>query len=254
MKRQKIRKLLLLISFLLFPVTLFYLSPVLIIQGSFAGVAGGSLLFFGALFLFSLVFGRAFCGWLCPAGGLQDCCRLVVDKKVGGKRVNMVKYMIWVPWLLVIAIGFVFAGGIRKLDFFYMTDHGISVSGPEAYAAYLIVLSLLLMLALSLGRRGACHAVCWMAPFMVIGTKLKDQLGYPSLRLSADSAKCVDCGVCTKNCPMSLPVAAMVRQNRLRNSECILCGACVDGCKKGALDLGFQKGKELSLITRQARR
>jgi len=88
MKRQRIRKLLLLISFLLFPVTLYYFSPVLIIEGSFSRIVTGSLLLFAAQFVALLFFGRAFCGWICPSGSLQDCCSQVVDKKVNNKKIN----------------------------------------------------------------------------------------------------------------------------------------------------------------------
>lgn len=239
MKRQKIRKLLLLISFLLFPVTLFYFSPALIIQGSFLGIATGSFLLFAALFLFSLVFGRAFCGWICPGGGLQECCFPVTDKRVTGRKVNLLKFIIWIPWLFAILLGFITAGGIKSVNFFYMTDHGISASGVTGYIVYLFIIALITVLALTLGKRGMCHSICWMAPFMIIGTAIKDRLGYPSLHLKADSDKCVQCGLCSKACPMSLDVANMVQANDMRHSECILCGGCADCCNKKAINLTF---------------
>ncbi len=70
MKRQRIRKAIILISFLLFPITLYYFSPVLIIQGAYEGVITGSFIVFSLLFLVSLSLGRGFCSWVCPAGGL----------------------------------------------------------------------------------------------------------------------------------------------------------------------------------------
>ncbi|SHO51369.1 4Fe-4S binding protein [Anaerocolumna xylanovorans] len=244
MKRQKTRKLLLLISFMLFPITLFYFSPVLIIQGSFLGIATGSFLIFAALFFFSLVFGRAFCGWICPAGGLQECCSLVVDKKITGKNTNRIKYIIWVPWLFTIILGFITAGGIKSVNFFYMTDHGISASGVTGYIVYLFIIALITVLALTLGKRGMCHSICWMAPFMIIGTKIKDRLGYPSLHLETDSKKCVQCGLCSKACPMSIDVVNMVQTNNMRHNECILCGGCADCCNKKAIRLTFAGKKK----------
>jgi ferredoxin-type protein NapH len=243
MKRKKIRKLLLLISFLLFPVTLYYLSPDLIIQGGFSGIITGSFLVFIALFISSLIFGRAFCGWLCPAGGLQESCAQVVDKKVKGKKANFIKYIIWVPWLLTIILAFVMAGGVKTVDFLYMTDHGISVSDISGFIMYFFVVGLIMGLSLLLGRRGMCHSICWMAPFMVIGTKIKSRLGYPSLRLRAEPGKCVGCGLCTKNCPMSLEVAKMVQADQMQNSECILCGECADHCGKKAIEMTFKSAK-----------
>lgn len=242
MKRQKIRKLLLLISFILFPVTLYYLSPVLIITGGFSGIVAGSSLIFVAQFVASLFFGRAFCGWFCPSGGLQDCLSQVVNKRVNNKKVNWVKYIIWVPWLITIFLAFIAAGGVKSIDFFYMTDHGISVTDISGHIVYLFFIALITILALILGRRGMCHSICWMAPFMIIGTKIKNRLGYPSLRLRVEPEKCVGCGLCSKNCPMGLEVAQMVQTHQMRNSECILCGECADHCKKKVIKLIFKSG------------
>lgn len=241
MKRQKVRKFLLLLSFLLFPITLFYFSPYLIIQGGAAGIITGSFLTFAALFLFSLIFGRAFCGWLCPAGGLQECCFTVTDKPVKSKKVNRLKYAIWILWMLGIFAAFLSAGGIKSIDFFYMTDHGISASSMSGLMTYFGIVALIAILALTLGKRGMCHSICWMAPFMVIGTKLKNWLRLPSLKLKSNSDKCINCRLCTKKCPMSLEVHTMVAAGNMKNSECILCGECADGCSKEAITLTFRK-------------
>ena len=46
--RQKIRRILLLVSMLAFPVTLYYFSPYLIINGAFSGILAGSAITFAA--------------------------------------------------------------------------------------------------------------------------------------------------------------------------------------------------------------
>ena len=86
MKRQRTRKTLLLISTLLFPLTMNYLSPYLIINGSFEGVLAGCALLFIGQFVTSLLFGRAFCGWVCPVGGLQEICAGVQPKPAKKKQ------------------------------------------------------------------------------------------------------------------------------------------------------------------------
>lgn len=240
MKRQKIRSFLLLLSFLLFPITLFYFSPYLIIQGGAAGIITGSFLTFAVLFFFSLFFGRVFCGWLCPAGGLQECCFTVTDKPIKNKKINRLKYVIWILWLLGIAAAFFSAGGIHSIDFFYMTDHGISASSLPGLVIYFGIISLVTVLALTLGKRGMCHSICWMAPFMVLGVKVKDRLHLPSLHLRPAPDKCVSCRLCTKKCPMSLEVHTMVAAGNMKNTECILCGECADSCPKKAIILTFK--------------
>lgn len=68
MNRQNIRKLILIISLLLFPITIWYMSPYLIIQGAMEGIVSGSFIIFVCMLLGSIFFGRIFCGWLCPMG------------------------------------------------------------------------------------------------------------------------------------------------------------------------------------------
>lgn len=51
MKRQKFRRALLLISFLLFPVTIWYFSPYLIIQAASEHIMNGSFIVFCTMFL-----------------------------------------------------------------------------------------------------------------------------------------------------------------------------------------------------------
>lgn len=60
--RQKMRKGLILFSFLLFPGVFYYMSPYLIIEATLKGVINGSFIMFSLMFLSSLVLGRGFCG------------------------------------------------------------------------------------------------------------------------------------------------------------------------------------------------
>jgi Polyferredoxin len=196
---------------------------------------------FLALFFFSLFFGRAFCAWLCPAGGLQEICQLVNDKPIRSSKINLLKYIIWVPWILGIILSFISAGGIHNFDFFYMTEHGISAASIPGFIIYYGIITLITILALTLGKRGMCHSICWMAPFMILGTKLKSTLPIPSLRLKPTPQNCVNCKQCSKKCPMSLEVHTMVLQNNMSNNECILCGECADICNKKAIHLTISK-------------
>ena len=109
MKRQNIRKLLLIIAMLLFPIVMWYLSPYLIIQGAMEGIVSGSFIVFISLLIVSIFFGRLFCGWLCPMGGMQECLFAVNDKlpKQGWK--NYIKYVIWIVWFSSIILCFVFS-------------------------------------------------------------------------------------------------------------------------------------------------
>ncbi len=92
--RQKIRKAIILISFLLFPITIDYFSPYLVIDGASQGVVAGSFITFALFFLVSLFLGRAFCAWVCPGAGVQEWCFAVNDKKARSGKFDWIKYFI----------------------------------------------------------------------------------------------------------------------------------------------------------------
>jgi len=239
--RQKIRKTLLFVSLLLFPLTLNYLSPYVSIDGAMAGVLSGSALLFLLQFVSGLFLGRAWCGWVCPAGGVGEFCQSVNNKPVNIKRLRIVRYSVFAVWFAVLALGFVLAGGIKGVDPLRMTTHGVSVDMPVKFVIYYFVVALILVLDLSLGRRGACHAVCWMAPFLTAGLWLGRKLHLPQLQMRADAEKCIDCKACNKKCPMRIDVYGEARLGGVRSYECILCGECADFCPKGVLSYKKRK-------------
>jgi len=220
-----------------------YLSPYVILYGASQGIINGSFFVFGLLFISSLFFGRMWCSWICPAGGLGEVCRLANDKPIRHKWLDVVKWAIWIVWLGMIAFFAISAGGYKSVNFFLMTESGISVDAPGRYIIYLMVVGIFMALALTLGRRAGCHTICWMAPFMILGRKLRNLFAWPSFRLKAESDLCINCKKCTNNCPMSLDVNGMVNTGSMENSECILCAQCADGCPRDVIHLVFQSGK-----------
>ena len=235
MKRQNSRKLLLIIAMLLFPITIYYLSPYLIIHGAIEGIITGSFIVFLAMLIGSVFLGRLFCGYLCPAGGIQECAMIINNKNPKQGWKNNIKYVIWLIWIIGIIICFIFRKQELTVDFFYATDHGVSISNIYGYIIYYGVVFLIFVPSVVFSKRIFCHYFCWMAPFMVIGSKLGSVLKIKSLRLDANKDACVNCHVCDKSCPMSLNVAEKVQTEKMDDKECILCGACVDNCPKNAI-------------------
>ena len=241
MDRQKLRKSLLLISFLALPVTLFYLSPILILMGASEGVLTGSAITFAFLFIISIFAGRAWCGWICPQGALQDLVASRINNRPIDNmgRINLVKYLIWIPWISLIALLFIFNGGISAIDPLYHTDHGVSTASLFTLAIYYIIITAVFLIAAVLGRRGACHSVCHMAVFQIIGRKIRNLLQLPALHMKPSADLCNGCQRCSRECPMSLDVTEMVKSGRVEHPECILCGTCADSCPKHAVRYAF---------------
>ena len=241
MKRQKIRRLLLIISLLLFPVTLYYFSPALIINGAFHHIMNGSFITFILMLVLSIPLGRVFCGYICPAGSLQDVCGTVNNKSPKGGWKNRIKYVIWIVWLGIVIFFYVTNGGIQGIDPFFETYHGISVADLQSYIIYYGILFLIVLPTIIGGKRTFCHYFCWMAPFMITGTKIARILHLPNIHVKVkDKDACTSCGLCSKNCPMSVDVKEEITRGRVSDTECIQCGMCIDGCPKNVLGYGMK--------------
>jgi len=242
-RRQKTRKTILLVMFFLFPIIYYYFSPYLIIMGASEGIIAGSFVTFAAMLIGSLFLGRVFCGWICPAGATQELCFKINNKEFKGGKRNWIKYFIWVPWITIISVMFVQSGGVRAFDLFYQTYYGISIQDIQSVILFLVIAGLIAGIALAAGKRASCHTICWMAPFMIIGRKIRNGINLPALQLVANRNDCIDCKICSRNCPMSLDVNSMVQNEAMEDSECVLCGSCADSCPKKAIRFSFGNKK-----------
>ena len=72
----------------------------------------------------------------------------------------------------------------------------------------------------------------------------KDIFGKSSIRREVlasghvvpDPARCVQCGICSYNCPIEIDVRAHVwRGESITHSDCLTCGECVARCPRGVL-------------------
>ena len=51
-----------------------------------------------------------------------------------------------------------------------------------------------------------------------------------------ESARCVQCGICTLNCPINIDVRRHAWEGQpVRDSHCLTCGECITRCPRGVL-------------------
>jgi len=245
--RQRMRLALIVLSFILYPVTFAYIACPIITEAASQGIVAGGLVVFALLFLSSLVLGRLWCGYLCPSGGLQEIFNLALKKPLQTKKLDWFKYLIflWIYGSLALAIWS--AGGLKTVDLLYRTENGISILAAGGVIAFLGPVIIITVFTLIFGRRGECHAFCPIAVMLMIGRKIRNIFGWPALHLEAEKEWCIDCKQCSKECPMSLDVNGMVREGTMEHTECILCGSCMDSCPKGAIRYAWtaKRTKEL---------
>lgn len=231
---QKIRRPIVISTAILFHLLLIFhllFSPVVIVMASFKGIVNASFFMFILLLIVSLFFGRAYCSWFCPGCGVQEILTFFIKKKAKNSKANNIKYFIFVIWLGAIITGYVI-NGFRQVDVTYgMSDINIQRKIIMTLGAMMIIAPLTALF----GQFASCKYICWQAPFMIIGSKVRDYFHLRGLRLKASSENCKSCKVCTTKCPMNIDVMTNVKKNEMKHNECLLCGNCIDHCKHDAI-------------------
>ena len=203
---------------------------------------------FGLIGFLGLVFGRAFCGWACPIGFVQEMLwyvqRFISEmlrpiKKVGEKALTasrkrgiqprIYKYFILVTFVVLLSYltGTLFftnrcpVGGLTG-TIPYLAIGGFDI-GP--YFAQKMVFTFAFILISLLACRTFCRYLC------PVGALLSPMNKFSLLRMNTEWDNCTECMACRKVCPMEVPTPY-----DKRHMECILCGKCVDACKFDARD------------------
>ena len=235
MRRQKLRKLILLLSFSVFPVTVLYLAPAPPIMSLREGIVNMSVIVLASVYLSGFILRRAFCGWICPGGGCQLVAKAVNNKPVQLKKTNWVRIIMVVVWAVMVIFTAV-AAGIGRLDLFDPGGGRFADSNVRYYLPYIPVTFFMFLFVMQYGRRGFCYRGCWIYPLLAFSTLVGRRARIPSLHVSAVSVgDCSNCKACSANCPMSIDVTAFVQSRSAFPNNCIQCGTCIDTCPEKVL-------------------
>jgi len=241
MKRIKIRRILALFSLILFPITLNYFSPYVSVSGAFEGFISASVILFVCLLLTAIFFRRTWCSYICPISAIADYSEKINSRNVNVKMLRIIRYSIFTLWFSVLILGFVLSKKYPTFNLFYLTENIISVDEPMKYITYYAVLLSLIGLTLFIGKRGACHSICWMSPFLVAGTMIGDKFNLPQLKIVSEPEKCISCSKCNKACPMSIDVMTELKKGSIQSLDCINCSECEQVCPKNVLSLKIKQ-------------
>ncbi len=187
---------------------------------------------------------NAFCGWLCPFGFVQDMIAsfsALVQKRVpavrkavktlktrGARLAVLDRYLRFLKYgVLAWAVGGAAAFGFmvfRDYDPYAAMWNLLELSVAPGLAVLVITL-----LASLFVERPWCRYACPLGA----ATGLVGALS--PFYLKREVAACKACSICTKACPMGLPVHTATT---IKNVDCIGCLECVDECpREGALVL-----------------
>ena len=203
-----------------------------------------------ALCLFTVVFGRFFCGFACAFGSLGDAVRafyVFICKKRKKKPVTMkasvVKYLQAVKYIvLVLLVVSCYTGvysktrGMSPWDVFSMLHAGNFKLGGYIVGLVLLVL---ILVGMAFQERFFCHVLCPMGAVFSMLPVL------PLFTLRRDRSECIrGCRACTMKCPSDIELAPDTAPEL--SGDCFQCQKCIDTCPKGNIHTGIRslKGNE----------
>ena len=190
----------------------------------------------GAIALYGFTLGRAFCGWACPFGLLQDVVDKINKKKIRPSH-TIHRKAILLKFVILVAIIFLawMAAGVFFCNICpvatiesaipYQLQHGVTMT---ALFAARIVLFVGLIAAIILITRFWCRYLCPFGACLAVFNKAS------FAQVNVDSKKCNKCGACETACPMGVEI-----RKAKSSTECIKCGRCIDSCKRGAIRFGL---------------
>jgi cytochrome c oxidase accessory protein FixG len=208
-------------------------------------VAGAAL----ALFFFTALLGRLWCGWACPQTVFTDLFA-AVGRRIQGWRGprpparvapwrQVASHAVWLALSLAIAFHLV---GYFVSPYAMLSDLG-SGTLSATVQGFLLVTALLCYLDFVVVRQTFCKYLCPYARFQSVLMD-RDSLvvaydparGEPRGKKGTTEGDCVDCGLCVQVCPTDIDIREGLQL------ECIACTQCIDACDGVMHKLGRAPG------------
>jgi len=176
----------------------------------------------------SFLYGRFWCGWVCPqtlASDFADSLKKRIDKAFRAKpgRASFIPARaIWSAIMIAMSLGtgmllvayWIDPHAVGNATLHPASDPGAAV--PVYFIAGIIAADLLWI------RRKFCSGVC---PYGLLISSIADKETLAVRYLDEREDDCIKCGQCVNVCPMGIDIKKGVGQ-----MECIGCGECVDAC------------------------
>lgn len=235
-----------LFGLVLWPQDVFYLALLLIISAY-------------ALFLFTAIAGRLFCGYACPQTVYSEIFMWVENRIEGDRsarmkldkgpmtvrkfRLKAIKHAVWL--LISLFTGFTLVAYFTPVDEL-LAALPFDLSGWELF--WIFFYGGFCYMQAGFLREQVCKYMCPYARFQgvmfdpdTLVITYDPERGEPrgARRKGVDAntlGDCVDCGLCVAVCPTGIDIRKGIQY------ECIGCGACIDACDPVMDKIGKPRG------------
>ncbi|NLB83233.1 MAG: 4Fe-4S binding protein [Synergistaceae bacterium] len=210
--------------------------------------APSAMVLFASVALVTLLFGRVFCGWICPLGTIGELTARgarklgirprelppSVDRPLKGLKYIILAVILYFTWTLGTLAWRPWDPWVSWMHLSAGWDE--IVSSPWGY----VVLFLLVIGAGVFIERFWCRYLCPLGAALGILQKLS------LTKVTRNKETCITCGKCNKACPMGLEPLSV---KRVTEADCISCGRCIEACPvEKTLFFSFGRKKVLSAL------
>ena len=214
--------------------------------------------------IFTVVFGRIFCGWLCPQTIFMEMVFRKIEYLIEGDRNKQMKLdrQNWdsekikkrvLKWSLFFMISMVIAHFMFMYIIGYENMFRIIAEGPIEHSLHFISMlsfSLVFYFVFAWLREQVCTLVCPYGRLQgVLIDKQTINVYYDTKRgenrakwrngedrKASSKGDCIDCGQCVVVCPTGIDI------RNGQQLECINCTACIDACDEVMTKVGLPTG------------
>ena len=216
------------------------------------------------IILFTVVFGRIFCGWICPQTIFLEMVFRKIEYAIEGDRNKQMKLdrqewnseKIWkrtLKWSVFIIISLVITHWMFMYIVGYQEVFNIMKQGPVANFTNFLVMILFtaaFYFTFAWFREQVCTLVCPYGRLQgVLIDKQTINVYYDFKRgenrskwrkgedrKAAGKGDCIDCNQCVVVCPTGIDI------RNGQQLECVNCTACIDACDEVMVKTGLPKG------------
>lgn len=214
----------------------------------------------------TLIFGRIYCSVICPLGVMQDIVSWFGAKRKKNRfsyspAKNYLRYGVLALFVVALVAGFasialliapysaygriaqnlfapLWGWGNNLLAYFAERIDSYAFYSTEVWVRNFATLGIaavtFVVLAVLAWRNGRtyCNTIC------PVGTVLGFLSRFSLLKPVIDTEKCIDCGLCAKNCKAA---CIDVTTHKIDYSRCVTCMNCLEKCSKGAISYTMRK-------------
>lgn len=197
---------------------------------------------FGIILLYCIILGRTICGYLCPAGLLQELLYKIKTPKLKKNQItralSYIKYVLLFVFVIGIPLMYALQDNNMPVPAFckYICPVGtfegsVFLLAPSSNSSYYQMLGaifswkflvlLLIILSAIFIYRVFCRFLCPLGAIYGFFNKLS------ILGVKVDKSKCTNCHACVNFCKMDV--------KEVGDHECINCGECISVCNEHAI-------------------